>query len=203
MNRFQHLVWRNSRLLARNMRANCFHPAWGARYRQESLTFLFQTVNQWLQSLQVEYWITFGTLLGYYRENGILYPDKDIDFGLPVSEAPRLWENRGKLPRGFRLLDTSYKHHGPKFYVDYRAWEADLYFYEVRGDRLLPQMNSTLSEDNQVLLHQEIFPLQEISFLDATTFTPNQPEDTLTRLYHYIGPNAERDPESGFYRPRP
>jgi hypothetical protein len=97
--------------------------------RGPALTALFRGVNAWLRAVGTDHWLAYGTLLGWYREKAILPHDTDVDFGAPLAAYEVLRYAGGRLPPGFVLRDSSHRHHGPKLYVTYAGWEADLYFY--------------------------------------------------------------------------
>ena len=46
----------------------------------ENIKELFVVANDFLRATEVEYWMDFGTLLGYHRESGIIPHDIDVDF---------------------------------------------------------------------------------------------------------------------------
>ncbi len=163
---------------------------------------MFRAVNAWLEATGVEYVITYGTLLGWQREGAILAHDRDIDFGLPADSFPAVWAARAALPPGYRLRDTSHRHGGPKLYVSYRGWEADLYFFREEGERLQTILVSDIPSDTIPFPRAWFYPRSAAVFLGVSTFVPHEPIAYLTHLYGYIGPNAVRDPATGYFKPR-
>ncbi len=192
---------RQGRLLFRHVRYLAFASA-GRRGRAAALERLFRGVNAWLAASDVEYCLVYGTLLGWQREGRILGHDRDVDFGTPESSYPRLMAARGGLPRGFKLWDTSSRHGGPKLYVSYRGWEADIYFFAENQGMLRVILQSDLPGDRTPFSRELMFPLQPATFLGAPTFVPAQPSAYLEHLYRYTGPDAELDPETSYYRHR-
>jgi hypothetical protein len=47
-----------------------------------------------------------------------------------------------------------------------------------------------------------IEPRQRVTLLGESTFAPAEPRKCLETFYGYIGPDAERDPRTRYYRPR-
>lgn len=167
-----------------------------------ALEILFRTVNAQLRALGVEYALAYGTLLGWHREGRLLPHDLDVDFGAAVEAFPAIWAARTKLPRGFTMHDTSHHHHGPKLYVSYRGWEADIYFYAEENGRLRSLERSRNPGDVAPFPREYFFPRQPAVFLGEPTFVPAQPVALLTHLYRYLGPDAVRDPVTRYFRPR-
>lgn len=193
------LIWqRNLRLLHRHVRFG-WRPN---SAKLAALRRLFIGTNSWLRSLEVDYWLEFGTLLGWQREGGIIAHDTDIDFGLPIGAYPVLCAAQHQLPTGFTLHDSSHRHLGPKLYLQAEGWEADFYFHEMRDGKLCTTLRSDIAGDTLPFPSAMVFPLQTVNFLGEDTFVPHQPERLLEHHFGYIGPDAELDRKSGYYRPR-
>jgi hypothetical protein len=177
-----------------------FHP-WDHenRAKRRALEVLFRESNLFLRNLGVDYWLVFGTLLGYFREGGIIRHDYDIDFGAHESEYERIWKNRHRLPKGFRLYDTSYKHPGPKLYISYQGWEADIYFFEDMSSTFRCFLASDYQGEVGPFPKNYIYPLKKALFLGESTFVPNLPKPYLTHMYGYLGKDAVQDKITGYW----
>ena len=194
---------RQLRLLVRHVRyADSAWSESGRRARAEALETLFRGVNAWLRETGVEHWICYGTLLGWWREGRILAHDRDVDFAAPLAAYATLKAAASRLPRGFTMHDTSHLHGGPKFYISYRGWEADVYFMVETEGTLLPILNSTLPGDTTPFPRELFYPARDAVFHGVDTRVPAEPERYLRHIYGYIGPNAELDPVTRYYRPR-
>ena len=194
---------RNLRLLVRHARYGpASFSAQASAAKTAGLTEIFRGVNTHLRGLGVDYALAYGTLLGWHRCGGLLPHDGDVDFAAPVESFPVIWNSRATLPRGFTLHDTSHQHGGPKLYVSHDGWEADIYFYAETAGLLLPFVHSTDPGDAVPFPRNYYFPRQPAVFLGEPTFVPAQPAALLTHLYRYIGPDAERDPVTRYFRPR-
>ena len=194
---------RQLRLAQRHLRYGL--PGWPhdrRAARNETLATLFRVVNSHLRGLGGDYWINYGTLLGWHREGRILPHDLDVDFGAPVERFPEIWASRQALPAGFTLRDTSHRHHGPKLYFEYRGWEADVYFYTESNHQLRSTERSRNPGEITPFPRDYFFPLQPAFLLDETTFVPAKVVPYLEHVYRYLGPNAVRDPETRYFRPR-
>ena len=194
---------RQFRLVRRHLRyGRASFGGQGSPAKSAALQELFRGVNGWLRSSGVEYTLAFGTLLGWHREHRLLPHDVDIDFAAPVAEYGRLLRNRAALPVGYRLYDTSYRHFGPKLYVSHGVWEADIYFYSESGGMLQSLERCRNPGDVAPFPREYFFPRQPAEFLGEPTHIPADPVALLTTIYGYIGPNAVRDPQTRYFRPR-
>ena len=190
------LLWRHCRFGPAQLSAA------GRCRRLEALVRLYRVVNAHLAELGVEYWINFGTLLGWHRSGSILEHDKDVDFGAPVDAYARLCAARSSLPAGVRLFDTSHRHSGPKLYYCQDGWEADVYFYAEEQGQLYTRLKSSSPGETAPFPRSWIYPLKPVVFHGAATFIPAETEQWLRHTYGYLGPDAVRDRATGYFRPR-
>lgn len=198
-----HDALRQVRVLARNVRySRRLRGRAGLDARRVGLEAVYRATNRFLARLGVEYWLVYGTLLGYHREGRLLEGDRDVDFGAHEREYPRIWQARDRLPPGCRMYDTSHKHHGPKLYVVQRSWEADIYFYKDADGRLQSREQSRNLGDMALFPRGFVYPLRAVTFLGEPTHVPRNAEAYLVHTYGYIGRDAVRDPKTGYWRPR-
>ncbi len=191
------------RVLGRRVRYS--RLVWGARQAavvQAELKRLYAGVNGFLYSLGVEYWLAYGTLLGYYREGAIIAGDYDVDFGASLSAYGVIWAARARLPAGFTLYDTSHRHRGPKLYVARHGWEADIYFYQDLGWQLRSYEKNPRGGDRLPFPRDHIYPVRPATFLGAPTYVPHDPLAHLRHLYGYLGADGIRDPRTGYWSPK-
>jgi hypothetical protein len=174
----------------------------GARWRekqQADLRKFYRAVNGFLQELEVDYWLAYGTLLGYWRDRDMILGDSDIDFGLPMEMYQRLLDYRHRLPSGYAMVDTSHKHGGPKLYIRGGLFAADLYFYEDQGECLRLFLNSHYVADRTPVPRDLLLPTRPEEFLGQPTRVPNQIEELLVWTYQYLGSDGKLDPATGFW----
>ncbi|MBE35495.1 MAG: hypothetical protein CMI16_08065 [Opitutaceae bacterium] len=171
--------------------------------KSRDLAKLFHALNTHLQSLDIDYVLTYGTLLGWHRDGQPLPHDTDLDLAAPVAAFETIWASRSRLPAGFTMHDTSHRHLGPKLYVEYRGREADIYFLrEEENGQLRTLEASSNPGDLLPYPHEWFFSPQPTVFLGESTFVPAQSLAYLEHIYHYLGPDAELDPVTRYYRPR-
>jgi hypothetical protein len=176
----------------------------GPRHRELARNHLrpfFVGLNNFLQGLEVDYWLAYGTLLGYFREADLILGDSDIDFGLPESAYQTVKDYAHRLPSGYVLADTSHRHGGPKLYVRNGLFSADLYFYrEVPGGHQV-YLNSPWLCDSRPVPGTLLLPSQPGKFLGQPTRLPNQVEELLIWTYGYLGADGRLDPATGVWYP--
>ena len=193
---------RQGRLLVRHVRyADAAWSDSGRRARAEALATLFRTVNAWLRESGVEHWLCYGTLLGWWREKRIMVHDRDVDFAAPVGSYAVLKAAANRLPAGFVLHDTSHRHDGPKLYISYRGWEADIYFLVEEAGKLHAILHSPNPGDTAPFPRTWFYPAHTVDFLGTATQVPAEPASYLEHTYGYTGLDAELDPVTRYYRP--
>lgn len=174
----------------------------GPKYREKQradLRKFYQGLNAFLQAVEVDYWLAYGTLLGYWRDSDLILGDSDIDFGLPIEDYQRLLDYRHRLPAGYTLVDTSHKHGGPKLYIRNGVFAADLYFYQAEGENLRLHLNSHYVADRTPVPRALLLPTRPEVFLGQPTRVPNQVEELLMWTYQYLGSDGKLDPATGFW----
>ncbi|MEM8861602.1 MAG: LicD family protein, partial [Chloroflexota bacterium] len=159
--KYRHNTARQFRLLWRHLRFSRL-ASWGKHNEKklETLKQLFIISNDFLQDLEVDYWLIHGTLLGYYRSGKPLKGDVDIDFGAPEQAYRKILSAADSLPNGFKLYDTSFNHYGPKLYIAHKGWEADIYFYKPEENLLKPYEKDLAAGYEQPLEKSWIYPLK-------------------------------------------
>jgi len=79
------------------------------QYFNEEAEELLRRFSEALNEKQIMFWLEFGTLLGYYRENDFIKHDDDLDFGAFLDDASSiqavLEANGFKLIRRYTSTD--------------------------------------------------------------------------------------------------
>lgn len=172
-----------------------FYPA----SKKEILWDLFVETNRFLADLNIEYWANFGTLLGFHREQDIIEHDVDIDFGCDDQLNELIWSNKNKLSAGFKLYDSSSRHLGPKFYISYKGFDADIYFYKNEDDHLHTYEKTDWGNYTRSIPTKLVYPLQELNVRNIKTLVPKNAEEYLKFIYGNLAADAKRNPNTGFW----
>lgn len=167
--------------------------------RRKILWELFELSNQFLSELNIEYWVNYGTLLGFYREKQIINHDIDIDFGCHEKFYPYILENLSKLPAELKFYDSSNRHLGPKVYMSYKGFDADIYFYRTEGERLYSYEKTYWKNYNAPIPEKYVFPTRELKIQDIKTLIPANPKNYLKTIYGNLSADAIRNPVTGYW----
>jgi hypothetical protein len=132
-----------------------------------------------LVSLNIRFWLTDGTLLGYFREGDIIGHDRDIDLGLMIDAYS------DEIVPAFRRqgFDVKYvlgeKKLGLELSFIRERVNVDLFFFYREGSRLWHGCWEGIDKGrkrNLIKYYYEPFELKEIEFFGASF---NVPADTL------------------------
>ncbi|MEP1151141.1 MAG: hypothetical protein JXR20_05990 [Balneola sp.] len=167
--------------------------------KKEILWELFVEVNKFLADLNIEYWTNYGTLLGFYREQDLIEHDIDIDFGCHDKFSSLIWSNKHKLCSKFKMHDSSSRHLGPKYYISYKGFDADIYFYKYEKDHLHTYEKTIWENYNSPIPAKYLYPLQELKINNIQTFIPNNTEEYLKTIYGNLEAGAVMNSKTGFW----
>lgn len=167
--------------------------------RREILWELFERSNQFLKDLEVDYWVNYGTLLGFHREQNIIGHDIDIDFGCHERHYEEILANAHKLDPKLSFYETTNRHNGPKLYMSLYGFDADIYFYKEEEEHLISYEKTTWDNYNAPIPKTQVFPTQELTIAKIPTRIPNQSEAYLKTIYGNIDKDAVRNPVTGFW----
>jgi len=77
------------------------------KLKSQRIECLKMTID-YLNKIGVIYWISDGTLLSAYRDNGVMIDkDTDTDISILESDMPKLWENRHLLSSDYKVDPTA------------------------------------------------------------------------------------------------
>ena len=167
--------------------------------KKEILWDLFTETNHFLSNLNIDYWANFGTLLGFHREQDIMPHDTDIDFGCDDQFFEQIWNNKKNLSSGFKMFDSTSRHLGPKLYVSYKGFDADIYFYKNERDNLHTYEKTDWENYTRPIPTKLVYPLQEINVKRVKTMVPKNTKEYLEFIYGSLSADAQRNPKTGFW----
>lgn len=163
----------------------------------------FEEVNN---QLGHKIWIEAGTLLGYVREGAILSHDIDMDFAMLKPEDSL------ELDRIIDFLATRnfvlnrkliYQDEVKEISFSYNGLNVDIILFERVNEKIISTtmiwygMNALNKPVNIEAFYYELpmEELEQVSFMDATTYVPTNPADYLKGYYgeDYLIPNTNYD----------
>jgi len=173
---------------------------------QETYDFLSQVISI-LDRHHIEYWLTYGTLLGAVRHEGIIPYDDDLDLNIWKKDVPKLqglekeFQEAGigfstdKLClRVYKLDGSNMRPRSKTFQVLPGVWFVrrkkekfpccDFFPVEDIEGRIV---NSNLimrrDDPNAYFLKEELYPLKKVQFGTVSAYLPHEPKGYLTRHY--------------------
>ncbi len=160
---------------------------------------LYQYSVDFMNQTGEEYWLDFGTLLGYQREKGIIAHDIDVDFGMHEKSYQKVLSQKHLLAKKVKFYDSSHRHRGPKLYFNYKGFDVDIYFYEDLGDAVRNYENTRWPNERREVPKDLVYPLQGVNFLGKKSLIPAQPKEYLEYIYGYLGTDSKRNRDTGFW----
>lgn len=159
------------------------------------------TLNMFANALNhagVQFWLDYGTLLGYQREHDFIGHDNDLDTGAFIEDADRVYEalcNNGfKLVRHYRTIDGEYLEHcysrvGTDMTIDVFFYRRDINL--VHGTCFSPKdekinINKNLFKDipfKTILVTTPFTGLTKTSFKGADVYVPTNTDEYLKANY--------------------
>ena len=169
-------------LIIKNMSFPCFRlQVFGPRLLKETMNICRQ--------VDIHPFLSYGSLLGYFRERALIDTDNDIDLGLLENEAHKLpLLKKAMVAQGYRIridteLELSFrKKRFDGIYIDFwihRIHQASKTIYSgcLFADR----------RDEKVSIFPfapDIFArMKKVKFLGVDVFIPHQPERYLLKTY--------------------
>lgn len=164
------------------------------KYGLESLNKLYTLFN----SLSIDIWFEYGTMLGAYREHGFIPYDYDIDLGMYAEDFTPLVE-RKLFDAGFSIKRMFYKIENmdpstkqlTEVTLDYKGLSIDIFLYFKEDSYRYGYVYAGSVEGNYVdknmyvarLAKMECAPIDSIDFLGIKFGMPHNAEDCLKKLY--------------------
>jgi tetratricopeptide (TPR) repeat protein len=153
-------------------------------------------VSAFFDSINVEFFLSSGTLLGVYRDGDILPYDKDMDIGI-LGDVPGEWLldkiNQSGLFTPARVISGRKEDYQLYISIHSRKEDVivDIFFYKHANDRMYCGFNAISGE---VRWHFSPFGLKFIDFDGHKYLIPDNTELYLKELYG----QTWRIPDSGF-----
>jgi hypothetical protein len=110
------------------------------KYKTSECVFVdaLRRISKVLNDLNLKYWLSFGTLLGYIREQHFINGDSDMDFGMTSESFDILEKNKHLIyEQGFKIVENKFNTRGKwrdmfiydenikNFHIDISEWRHD------------------------------------------------------------------------------
>ncbi len=169
-----------------------------------------QKLNEAFEELKIPYWLTYGTLLGAYRDKGFISHDLDIDLGLFLSDYSNLIDIK-LSEKGFireRKITIDNGDYGLEETYNYKGIGIDLFYFTQRGNEVYSHgfineegtsWEKTVAKYGGYLVRELSFPwegnIERIDFLGAKYPIPPCIEKHLASFYgdNFMIKNAKWD----------
>lgn len=161
---------------------------------KENGLLTFKELGKILNDNNIKYWLCYGTLLGYVRENGLLKHDFDFDIGIWASDYSHNLENI-LVSAGFNLAHQFISE------GDYKAFEQtyekngvsiDVFYHYSNDEKIWTHVFYRELEDEDLVkkglyrIRKLDYPkasLEKIVFLDTDAYIPSNKEQYLCEIY--------------------
>ena len=141
---------------------------------------ILKDVTNILEKNNLEYFISFGTLLGAVRHGGLIPWDTDIDIIIPYAKKDKYIEILKKELSYYEVKETEEDGVvGSVIRVNLskkNTLHIDLFTYIEKDKKIIFDYYRKFDE-------KDIYPLKKISFYDLKLFAPNNVDKHLKNLY--------------------
>ena len=143
---------------------------------------ILKDVTKVLEESNLEYFISFGTLLGAVRHKGLIPWDTDVDIVIAQKDNQEILKTlKDKLGLKYYIKeDIDYSIVGKKLIRVYlskiNSLHIDLFFYKEQEDLIIFGFNRKIKKS-------KIYPLKKIDFYDLKLFAPADIDFQLNLFY--------------------
>ena len=164
-------IWQVINALQKPYRKDIIH-----RHCLENLLIATKLLN----SLEMKYWLTDGTLLGFYRDGDFIQGDTDVDLGVFIDElTPRLISAFRK--NGLRLLRVNgSKDCGLEYTFTRKGVNLDVFFFYKEKDYV---WHATWLGNEMIRYRFPHFAVTDHEFLGHTFSVPANTEEYIRLKY--------------------
>lgn len=150
-----------------------------------------------LDSINLKFWLDFGTLLGAYRDGKLIRKDLDIDLGVFLKDySPEIEQAMRKF--GFKLIseyEIDNKEYGLEQTYEFKGVFVDLFYYNFDTEKMwchLFMNHPNLSFEDSLTIKGGLLPVEQylpkcnftkINFLNTSFTIPDSSHDYLS--FHY------------------
>ena len=173
-----------------------YHKCLMYRDLKNEVPHILNILNELNDKRGTLYWLTWGSLLGYYREHGVIFGDNDLDLGMFCEDISCSFVD-DLIEKGFEfseaIIDNDYRGFHIAFY--YKNVKVDLYSFKRSNDNKEfvgfapgPYKGKWIeSKRHNIYLNKWFyFPytgMRKTEFLGVSTMVPENDRNILEILY--------------------
>jgi phosphorylcholine metabolism protein LicD len=139
-----------------------------------------EIVARTLEANKVKHWITDGTLLGFYRDGGLIKGDKDIDIGIMIEDLPSNIHYLLKKEGLSLLRENGTKENGLEYTYTRKGANLDIFFFYYEKDYV---WHANWLGSERIRFKYPIFELKKEKFGSREFWTPKNIEEYLELKY--------------------
>jgi len=139
------------------------------------------------REINLEPFLNYGSLLGYYRDNALIDTDDDIDMGIFEQDIPKLPKLKEAMKaRGYKVrnedklevsfISTKYAIINIDFWIHYHHQSSNKIF---SGLFVRKKRKVSIFPFSPEIFHR----LQSVRFLNVQVYIPHNPEEYLVNVY--------------------
>lgn len=164
---------------------------------------ILEIINKQTKKRGISYWLTWGSLLGYYREHGIIMGDNDLDLGFFYEDISVDFVNE-LINNGFEFSEAIIENNNKGYHLafNYKNVKVDLYSFKrnIEEDKFIgyapgPYLGRwSESKRNNIYLNKWFYlpykGIKKVKFMGVETYVPVNDKELLMILYgvHFMTP---------------
>jgi len=149
------------------------------RPRQRVLLNLLQTWSHLAEEYNLEYWLSYGTLIGYVQRRGLLPHDADLDITIMSNDTPKLIQmSQSNFSSNYKIKVQPQWH--------FAGYANRSYFYGQGINFVAPNGRFVDKETNR---HVDIYPAHNFNPFYSTNSKGDKQSENLTvygRWYDWL-----------------
>jgi len=139
-----------------------------------------EIVSEKLQTAKVKHWITDGTLLGFYREGGLIKGDKDIDLGMMIEDLPSNIHLLLKSEGLSLLRENGLFENGLEYTYTRKGANLDIFFFYKEKDYV---WHANWLGSERIRFKYPFFEIKKQKFASREFWAPENIEQYLELKY--------------------
>ncbi|GIX99852.1 fukutin [Caerostris darwini] len=169
---------------------------------EDKVAFIIQEMKRILHPYLIDFWLTSGTLLGWYRECGMISYTTDVDFGMWAKDVQSV-ESLIKMFKSSESLKITtrfgFAEEALELSLNYKGLKTDIFFFYVEGKQAYVACHFSSSFSYMKVLYPK-FTLCSAEFFQEKVLVPCETKKILLAEYgpEWAKPISEWNWKSSF-----